>query len=137
MERKEKEMKQIEEMKKDLIDIFDEEYYRRNLITPQNTAEKLAEKGYRKQADIENYIPLDVHESLKRRAVEREKAEVAREILGDIEKEVASKIPMKIQPIFNDDRDFEGGFINGKTDALLDVLVLVAELKKKYTEVEK
>ena len=67
----------------------------------------------------------------------RKQSEVAREIFEEIEKEVASKIPMKIQPIFKDDRDFEGGFIDGKTDALLDVLVLIAELKKKYTEVEK
>lgn len=99
----------IEEIKKDLIEIFDEEYSKRNLITPQFTAEHLIAKGYRKQS------------------------EVAREIFEEIEKEVASKIPMKIQ-LFKDDRDFEGGFINGKTDALFDVLVLIAELKKKYTE---
>ena len=49
-------MKQIEEMKKDLIDIFDEEYYRRNLITPQNTAEKLVEKGYRKPSEVAREI---------------------------------------------------------------------------------
>jgi hypothetical protein len=41
--------KQIEEMRSDLIEIFDEEYERRRLITPQNTAEKLSAKGYRKQ----------------------------------------------------------------------------------------
>jgi hypothetical protein len=44
------------ELKKDLTDIFDEEYYRRNLITPQNTAEKLAEKGYRKQSEVAREI---------------------------------------------------------------------------------
>ena len=63
----------------------------------------------------------------------RKQSDVAREVFEEIEKEVASKIPMKIQPIFKDDRDFEGGFINGKTDALLDVLVLISKLKKKYT----
>ena len=35
----------------DLIEIFDEEYKRRNLITPQNTAEKMTAKGYRKIPD--------------------------------------------------------------------------------------
>jgi hypothetical protein len=64
------------------------------------------------------------------------KSEVAREIFEEIYKSVASKIPMGIRPIFKDYRDFDGGFINGKRDALLDVLVLVAELKKKYTEGE-
>lgn len=61
-------------------------------------------------------------------------SEVAREIFGEIYKSVASKIPMEIRPIFKDDRDFDVGFINGRRDALLDVLVLIAELKKKYTE---
>lgn len=38
--------KQIE---KDLTEIFDEEYEKRVLITPQFTAERLIKKGYRKQ----------------------------------------------------------------------------------------
>lgn len=42
-------MNEIEEMRKDLIEIFDEEYEKRRLITPQNTAEKMTAKGYRKQ----------------------------------------------------------------------------------------
>ena len=50
------ELEQIEEMEKDLIEIFDEEYSKRNLITAQNTAEKLAEKGYRKQSDVAREI---------------------------------------------------------------------------------
>lgn len=41
--------KQIEEMRKDLIEIFDEEYEKRRLITPDFTAEKMTAKGYRKQ----------------------------------------------------------------------------------------
>ena len=44
---------QIEEMRKDLIEIFDEEYENRRLITPQNTAEKMTAKGYRKQSEGE------------------------------------------------------------------------------------
>ena len=52
--------KQIEALQKDLTDIFDEEYYRRNLITPQNTAEKLAEKGYRKQGEVAMEIFADI-----------------------------------------------------------------------------
>ena len=43
----------IEEMQKDLIEIFDEEYEKRRLITPQNTAEKMTAKGYRKQSEGE------------------------------------------------------------------------------------
>ena len=43
----------IEEMRKDLIEIFDEEYEKRRLITPQNTAEKMTAKGYRKQKEGE------------------------------------------------------------------------------------
>ena len=62
------------------------------------------------------------------------KSEVAREIFEEIYRSVASKIPMQISPIFKDDMDFDAGFINGKRDALLDVLVIIAELKKKYTE---
>jgi rubrerythrin len=43
----------IEEMQKDLIEIFDEEYEKRRLITPKNTAEKMTAKGYRKQSEGE------------------------------------------------------------------------------------
>jgi ribosomal protein S25 len=48
---KQNEKQAIEEMRKDLIDIFDEEYEKRRLITPQNTAEKMTAKGYRKQSE--------------------------------------------------------------------------------------
>lgn len=44
---------QIEEMRKDLIEIFDEEYEKRRLITPDFTAEKMTAKGYRKQREGE------------------------------------------------------------------------------------
>ena len=37
----------------DLTEIFDEEYGMRHLITPENTAQKLIDKGYRKlSADV-------------------------------------------------------------------------------------
>jgi rubrerythrin len=41
------------ELERDLIEIFDEEYEKRHLITPANTAEKLTEKGYRKETQGE------------------------------------------------------------------------------------
>lgn len=41
----------MKEMVKDLIEIFDEEYEKRRLITPQNTAEKMTTKGYRKKSE--------------------------------------------------------------------------------------
>ena len=40
-------------MAKDLIEIFDEEYEKRRLITPKNTAEKMTAKGYQKQSEGE------------------------------------------------------------------------------------
>ena len=45
--------KQIEEMRKDLIEIFNEEYEKRRLLTPDFTAEKMTAKGYRKQSEGE------------------------------------------------------------------------------------
>ena len=42
---------QIEEMRKDLIEIFDEEYGKRRIITADFTAIKMQAKGYRKQSD--------------------------------------------------------------------------------------
>ena len=64
------------------------------------------------------------------------KAEVAREIFEEIEKSVALKMPAKITPIFKRDLDYSHGVIDGKRYASLEVLVLLAELKKKYTEGE-
>ena len=62
------------------------------------------------------------------------KSEVAREIFEEIERKVASKIPMKFTPIFKRDLGYDAGVIDGKHDAFYEVLVLIAELKKKYTE---
>ena len=45
--------KQIEEMREDLVEIFDEEYEKRRIITADFTAIKLADKGYRKQSEGE------------------------------------------------------------------------------------
>lgn len=42
---------QIEEMRKDLIEIFDEEYEKRRLITADFTAIKMTAKGYTKQSE--------------------------------------------------------------------------------------
>ncbi len=44
---------QIKEMRKDLIEVFDEEYEKRRMITPDFTAEKMTAKGWRKQSEGE------------------------------------------------------------------------------------
>lgn len=96
-------------------------------FVPKSEVEELKKDRYQ-------ILPDGKIELLPRSDVKALKKEVAWEIFEAIYKSVASKIPMEIRPIFKDDRDFDAGFINGKRDALLDVLVLVAELKKKYTE---
>ena len=48
---KEKQNEELVQMYRDLCEIFDEEYEKRRLITPQNTAEKMTAKGYRKQSE--------------------------------------------------------------------------------------
>lgn len=48
---REKQNDELVQMYRDLGEIFDEEYEKRRLITPQNTAEKLTAKGYRKQSE--------------------------------------------------------------------------------------
>ena len=55
--------KQIEDMRGDLIEIFDKEYDKRRLITPHNTAEKLTELGYRKSTDVAREIFEDIESS--------------------------------------------------------------------------
>ena len=52
---------QIEEMRKDLIEIFDEEYEKRRMITPDFTAEKMTAKSYRKQEwiSVDDRLPED------------------------------------------------------------------------------
>ena len=58
---------QIEEMKNDLIEIFDEEYEKHRLITPQNTAKKMTAKGYRKQSEREWYVNYMMSKSPSKR----------------------------------------------------------------------
>jgi rubrerythrin len=43
----------IEEMRKDLVEIFDKEYEKRRIITADFTAIKMSAKGYRKQSEGE------------------------------------------------------------------------------------
>jgi hypothetical protein len=51
---------QIEEMRKDLVEIFDEEYVKRRIITADFTAIKMDAKGYRKQSEGEWEARTDV-----------------------------------------------------------------------------
>ncbi len=73
---------------------------------------------------IDNIPPADV----------APKSEIAREIFEEIKRKVASKIPMKFTPIFKRDLGYDAGVIDGKHDAFYEVLVLIAELKKKHAE---
>lgn len=52
--------KQIDDMRGDLIEIFDKEYDERRLITPHNTAEKLTALGYRKQSDVAREVISEI-----------------------------------------------------------------------------
>jgi hypothetical protein len=51
----------IEEMRKDLVEVFDEEYEKRRIITADFTAIKMVAKGYRKQEwiSVEERLPKD------------------------------------------------------------------------------
>ena len=77
------------------------------------------------------------HDLLCREAydlIQRQRAELAREIFGEVEKSVALKMPARITPIFKRDLDYSHGVIDGERSALFEVLVLLAEIEKKYTE---
>ena len=91
----------------DLIEIFDEEYGKRNLITPQNTAEKLTAKGYRKVDSV----------TFMGGIVEQMRADVAEEIFAEIERSIF-RLETPYQTLYCIDDGF------------------IAELKKKYTEGE-
>ena len=56
-------MSRDKQMINELIEIFDEEYERRNLITPHNTAEKLTAKGYRKASKVAEEIFEEIWEN--------------------------------------------------------------------------
>ena len=58
--------KMQEEMFKDLVEIFDEEYHERALLTPTFTARKLKEKGYCKLPENSVVISKDNYNRLKR-----------------------------------------------------------------------
>ena len=58
-------MNRDKQMVADLIEIFDEEYDKCRLITPQNTAEKLTAKGYRKASDVAREICGMLREDLR------------------------------------------------------------------------
>ena len=98
-------MSKEKQMVNDLIEIFDEEYSKRHLLTPQNTAEKLMQKGYRKASDV------------------------AEEIFAEIEKHTQEK--KKAISMFKDGED---DFYDGEIHALDVFEHFIAELKKKYTE---
>lgn len=61
----EKDLNKEKQMISDLIEIFGEEFSKRYLITPQNTAEKLTAKGYRKASEVAEEIFEEIYESIK------------------------------------------------------------------------
>lgn len=74
-------MSRDKQMIYDLIEIFDEEYSKRYLITPQNTAEKLTAKGYRKASEVAREIFCiidDIVESWKLETRSKETGELIR-----------------------------------------------------------
>ena len=79
-------------------------------------AETLSTADVVPKSEVENSMPVDVSEALKQRAVEKAKAEVAREIFEDTENNYADFL----------------------FDGYRNIIVLTekdfAELKKKYTE---
>ena len=85
---------------------------------PDDLPYKSSVKRVLLQAPEENVVP---------------KSEVDK-IFEEFEKSIALKMPAKITPIFKRDLDYSHGVIDGKSEALFEVLVLIAELKKKYTE---
>jgi hypothetical protein len=63
---KEKQNDVLAQMYRDLAEIFDEEYERRRLITPQNVAEKMTAKGYCKQSENTIELPCKVGDTIYR-----------------------------------------------------------------------
>ena len=61
---KEQQNDELVQMYRDLVEIFDEEYEKRRLITPQNTAEKMTAKGYRKQSENVIELPCKVGDTV-------------------------------------------------------------------------
>lgn len=78
--------KQINAIYEDLVEIFDEEYNKRNLITPRNTAEKLTAKGYRKASEVAKEFRQRMNEKMGKHTHLLGKEYVQR-IMREIEKE--------------------------------------------------
>ena len=57
--------KQIKEMRKDLIEIFDEEFEKQRIITADFTAIKMTAKGYRKASEVAREIFEEIEASAK------------------------------------------------------------------------
>ncbi len=68
---------------------------------------------------IEDVVPIDVHEALKQRAVEKAKDEVAREIFEEIENKLSFYFPAT-------------SFVNAPNTMHKSLIAMFAELKKKY-----
>ena len=106
------ELNKDKQMFNDLVEIFDEEYDRRNLITPQNTTEKLTAKGYRKASEVAREIITDLENGIDG---------LLKVYMEERNKECATDTPL-------------AEYISGKIDAYSSVKFRLAELKKKYTE---
>lgn len=68
--------------------------------------------------------------------VNRIKAEVAKEIFEEIITTAFSKMPSDVLMVGRD-YDFTDGVRMGKREAIIDMINILAELKKKYTEDQK
>ena len=68
---KEKQNEELIQMYRDLGEIFNEEYERRRLITPQNTAEKMTAKGYRKQKAVAREIFEEIEKLTPKKFTEK------------------------------------------------------------------
>ena len=108
------------------------------ILTAQNMAFEIAKNDLQHRLNIyigvENILKDNMGELIKA-AINGAKQEVAREIFEEIIAAIFYKIPPKIRPIFRSDgRNFDDGYRDGKTDAFVEVLMLIDKLKKKYTE---
>lgn len=97
--------KQIEEMRKDLIEIFDEEYEKRRIITADFTAINLANKGYRKASDV------------------------AREVIRKVEQILEVKIINIEEDLFH---GTAAHWDSTKKNCYEEILVEILEIKEKY-----
>ena len=106
--------KQIEEMRKDLIEIFDEEYNKRRIITADFTAIHLTAKDYRKASEVAEEIFAEIEQNLNNLI---RYYKVKRKYVTEIEYS-----------------EFEQRYCDIKIRTFEERLLKIAELKKKYTE---